>query len=67
MGTALVVTDETLAWVEVTAQAMGMVSVQADCTLGDALALIVARAESDDVMVEVIAGAVVDCLIRFDG
>jgi hypothetical protein len=44
-----------------------MVSVQADCTLDQALALITARARECGSEVEDVAKAVVDRLVRFDG
>lgn len=48
------------------ANAMGMVSVQADCTLDEALDLIVDRAQIARCTVYEIAVAVVDGSIRFD-
>jgi hypothetical protein len=43
-----------------------MVSVQADCTLDEALLLLRARARSSDLSLTDIAGAVIDRDIRFD-
>ena len=43
-----------------------MVSVQADCTLDEALFLMQSRAGYSRVSVDAIAGAVVDGSIRFD-
>ena len=48
------------------AQAQGMVSVQVDCTLDEALLLMRARAASNDLSLAYIAKAVLDGNIRFD-
>jgi hypothetical protein len=48
------------------AQAQGMVSVQVDCTLDEALLLMRARAASSDLSLAYIAEAVLDGSIRFD-
>jgi hypothetical protein len=48
------------------AQASGMVSVQVDCTVDDALVLMQARADSDDRSLDAVARSVVHGDIRFD-
>lgn len=48
------------------AQAQGMVSVQVDCTLDEALLLMRARAASSDVSLAYVANAILDGSIRFD-
>jgi AmiR/NasT family two-component response regulator len=48
------------------AQAQGMVSVQVDCTLDDALLLMRARAASSDLSLAYVAEAILDGSIRFD-
>ena len=48
------------------ARAQGMVSVQVDCTLDEALLLLRARAASSDLSLAYIAKAVLDGSIRFD-
>jgi len=48
------------------AQAQGIVSVQVDCTLDEALLLMRARAASNDLSLAYIAKAVLDGNIRFD-
>ena len=47
------------------AQAMGMVSVQADCTLDEALTMIGERAHVDRCAVDEIAASIVERSIRF--
>ena len=48
------------------AQAQGMVSVQADCTVHEALILMNARARTSRLRLEQVAAAVIDRDIRFD-
>ena len=48
------------------AQAQGMVSVEAACTVDEALLLMRARAESTDLSLAYIARAVLDGSIRWD-
>jgi hypothetical protein len=48
------------------AQAQGMVSVQVDCTLDEALLTMRLRARSSDLSVAYIAKAVLDGNVRFD-
>jgi hypothetical protein len=47
------------------AQASGMVSVQAECSVDDALAMIEARAQMIDLTAEDVADSVVDRRFRF--
>jgi AmiR/NasT family two-component response regulator len=61
---ALVLTADTLATVDRVAQATGMVSVQADCPVGDAFALLVDRATVERCTIGEIALAVVERNIR---
>jgi AmiR/NasT family two-component response regulator len=61
---ALVVTEDTLAIVDRVAQAAGMVSVQADCPVGDAFARLVDRAKIDHCTIGEVATAVVERSIR---
>ena len=49
------------------AQASGMVSVQAECTIADALVMMKERALVSQQTLRQIADAVVDRQIRFDG
>jgi hypothetical protein len=46
-------------------QAQGMVSVQADCPMNEALALIKERAASDGLTLEALANRVIDRSLRF--
>ena len=48
-------------------QAQGMVSVQANCTLADALVLLECTADATDETLEAIAELVVNREVRFDG
>ena len=48
------------------ARAQGMVSVQAECSLNNALLLMSARAASNDLTLACVATAVLDGNIRFD-
>jgi hypothetical protein len=48
------------------AQAQGMVSVQVQCSLDEALALLKARGESSLLSLDQVAGAVIEGSIRFD-
>ena len=65
-GYASTVTDETGERVDRLARAMGIVAIQAGCTLGDALSMLVDRAQINRFPLEDIASAVVDGAIRFD-
>ena len=51
---------------ELVHQAVGIVSVQAECTLGEAFLLLTARARVTGVPVHTIALAVVTDVLRFD-
>ena len=57
--------EEMLERIDRVAQAMGMVSIQADTTLGDALEMIADQANDRHCTIEEIATAVVDRRIRF--
>ena len=59
-GYATNVTKETAERVDRIADAMGIVSAQADCTLGDALSMMVDRAKVSHYPLDEIASAVVD-------
>ena len=65
-GYATAVTKETVERVDLVADAMGIVSVRSDCTLGDALSMMVDRANVSHLPLDEIARAVVDGSIGFD-
>jgi hypothetical protein len=48
------------------AQAQGMVAVEANCSLDEALGLMAAEAESSNTTIDEVAALVVDGVIRFD-
>ena len=48
------------------AQAQGMVAVQANCSLDDALGKMAAAAESSEKTVEEVAAMVIDGLVQFE-
>ena len=48
------------------AQASGMISVQANCSMNHAVVLMVMRAQEEHTTLEQIAIAVIDQLVRFD-